>query len=243
LFRATGVEIEALRKELTDRTAGTLLQNAGLVIDTFDNSGSRRLVQEHCRALTLPCLHVGLSADYGEVIWDERYRVPRDLAGAVFNVPYGGCGQSTTTILHGTRSRQWPEPGQPRALSHGRFLSMMSTVAMNGPKAQVLQTRPPRARGNRPRGEGALTHVDHDRALDPRAFARPPLRRRRGECGARAAPEHLGSHPPAGEASFGDVLYRGDCQHSVRRPGAGAGRHCPGNRGDRILPGAPVSGR
>src|SRR5437588_3995585 len=32
LFRATGVEIDALRKELTDRTAGTLLQNAGLVI-------------------------------------------------------------------------------------------------------------------------------------------------------------------------------------------------------------------
>ena len=87
LFRATGVEIEALRKELSDRTARSLLQEGGLVIDTFDNSASRRLVQEECRSLQLPCLHVGLYADYGEVIWDERYRVPQDVAGDVCDYP------------------------------------------------------------------------------------------------------------------------------------------------------------
>src|SRR5262245_13586648 len=76
LFRATGVEIEAIRKELSDRSVRTLLQDGGLVIDTFDNSASRRLVQEQCRGLELPCLHVGLYADYGEVIWDERSRMP-----------------------------------------------------------------------------------------------------------------------------------------------------------------------
>jgi len=87
LFRATGIEIEAIRKELSDRSARGLLQDGGLVIDTFDNSASRRLVQEHCRALQLPCLHVGLYADYGEVIWDERYRVPQDVAGDVCDYP------------------------------------------------------------------------------------------------------------------------------------------------------------
>jgi len=87
LFRATGVEIEPLRKELTERTARSLLQNAGLVIDTFDNSTSRRFVQEQCRELQLPCLHVGLYADYGEVIWDEHYRVPQDVAGDVCDYP------------------------------------------------------------------------------------------------------------------------------------------------------------
>src|SRR5439155_4644790 len=51
LFRATGVEIDAVRKELTERTADSLLQTKGLVVDTFDNSASRRLVQERCRAL------------------------------------------------------------------------------------------------------------------------------------------------------------------------------------------------
>jgi len=87
LFRATGIEIEAMRKELDARTARTLLQDGGLVLDTFDNSASRQLVQEHCRALSLPCLHVGLYADYGEVIWDKHYRVPQDVAGDVCDYP------------------------------------------------------------------------------------------------------------------------------------------------------------
>lgn len=87
LFRATGIEIDGLRKDLTDRTAKGLLQDGGLVLDAFDNSTSRRLVQEQCRALGLPCLHVGLYADYGEVIWDERYRVPNDVPGDVCDYP------------------------------------------------------------------------------------------------------------------------------------------------------------
>lgn len=87
LFRATGVEIDAVRKELTEKNARTLLQDGGLLLDTFDNSASRRLVQEQCRALSLPCLHVGLHTDYGEVIWDEHYRVPRDVSGDVCDYP------------------------------------------------------------------------------------------------------------------------------------------------------------
>ncbi len=87
LFRATGIEIDALRKELTDGNARGLLQEAGLVVDTFDNSASRGLVQKHCRAMQLPCLHVGLYADYGEVIWDENYRIPQDMAGDVCDYP------------------------------------------------------------------------------------------------------------------------------------------------------------
>jgi molybdopterin/thiamine biosynthesis adenylyltransferase len=87
LFRATGIEIEAIRKELSDRSARGLLHEGGLVVDTFDNSAARALVQAHCRALELPCLHVGLYADYGEMIWDERYRVPQDVAGNVCDYP------------------------------------------------------------------------------------------------------------------------------------------------------------
>jgi molybdopterin/thiamine biosynthesis adenylyltransferase len=87
LFRAAGVEVEAIAKELSERNARSLLKAAGLVVDTFDNSASRRLVQEQCRALQLPCLHVGLFADYAEVIWDEHYRVPADVAGDVCDYP------------------------------------------------------------------------------------------------------------------------------------------------------------
>lgn len=87
LFRATGIEIDAVRKELTERNIRGLLEPGWLVIDTFDNSTSRELVQRHCRAAGLGCLHAGLFADYGEVIWDEVYRVPRDVSGDVCDYP------------------------------------------------------------------------------------------------------------------------------------------------------------
>lgn len=87
LFRTTGVEIEAIRKELTAENARTLLKEVDVIIDSFDNSHSRRIVQEAVRAMKIPCLHVGLYADYGEAVWDDQYRVPRDVAGDVCDYP------------------------------------------------------------------------------------------------------------------------------------------------------------
>jgi molybdopterin/thiamine biosynthesis adenylyltransferase len=87
LFRATGMEVEAVAKELGARNARTLLKRADVIVDTFDNSASRRLVQEVCRIERMACLHVGLSADYAEVIWDEHYRVPADVLGDVCDYP------------------------------------------------------------------------------------------------------------------------------------------------------------
>jgi molybdopterin-synthase adenylyltransferase len=87
LFRAVGVEIEAVAKELTERNSRSLLKGSGVVIDTFDNSAARGLIQARCRAEGIPCLHVGLFADYAEVIWDETYRVPGDVAGDVCQYP------------------------------------------------------------------------------------------------------------------------------------------------------------
>lgn len=87
VFRAAEVEIEAVHKELTDRTSRQLLKGAEVVVDTFDNSLARRLVQQHCRQEKLHCLHVGMYADYCEAIWDEHYRVPNDAAGDVCEYP------------------------------------------------------------------------------------------------------------------------------------------------------------
>jgi molybdopterin/thiamine biosynthesis adenylyltransferase len=87
LFRAVGVEIEGVSRELTERNASSLLKGSGLVVDTFDNFAGRKLVQDRCRAEAIPCLHVGLYADYAEVIWDESYRVPRDVAVDVCEYP------------------------------------------------------------------------------------------------------------------------------------------------------------
>jgi hypothetical protein len=76
LFRTTGIEIEAVRKELTSQNSRRLMKDCDLVVDALDNSAGRMAVQE-CGA----CLHVGLFEDYCESVWAETYRVPRDVRG------------------------------------------------------------------------------------------------------------------------------------------------------------------
>lgn len=86
VFRTVGVELVAVRQRLTERNVGKLLAGADLVVDGFDNHEARLLVTEYCRANSLPCLHIGLNADYAEIIWNETYRVPQDVAEAGLDV-------------------------------------------------------------------------------------------------------------------------------------------------------------
>jgi molybdopterin/thiamine biosynthesis adenylyltransferase len=81
-FRAAGIEIGTFNKRLTENTVHKFLRGAQLVIDTFDNSASRRTVSEYCDQNELICLHLGMNADYGEVHWNENYRVPQDVVAA-----------------------------------------------------------------------------------------------------------------------------------------------------------------
>ncbi len=87
LFRIAGMEAESVRKELTADNARVLLKDAGLVVDCFDNSAARQITQAHARTARVPTLHAGLNTDYGEVVWDETYRVPRDVRGDVCDYP------------------------------------------------------------------------------------------------------------------------------------------------------------
>jgi len=87
LFRALGVTIDARVEELTASNTGKLLGASDLVIDAFDNSISRQAVKDHCASAKLPCLHAGLAGDYGEVIWNEQYRVPSPAQDDVCDYP------------------------------------------------------------------------------------------------------------------------------------------------------------
>lgn len=77
-FRAAGVEIHPIAKRLEAQTVAKFLRGAELVIDTFDNSAARQIVTDHTQAHGLACLHLGLNADFGEIRWNEHYRVPAD---------------------------------------------------------------------------------------------------------------------------------------------------------------------
>jgi molybdopterin/thiamine biosynthesis adenylyltransferase len=87
-FRVAGVEITTFAKRLDKRTVRKFLRDADLVLDTFDNAASRQIVSDHCRQEGVACLHLGMNADYGEVRWNDDYRVPSDVVeGDVCDYP------------------------------------------------------------------------------------------------------------------------------------------------------------
>jgi molybdopterin/thiamine biosynthesis adenylyltransferase len=87
-FRNTGIEITTYSKRLEERTVKKFLTGADVVIDTLDNAESRRLVSDYCLQATLECLHLGMNADFGQVHWNEGYRVPDDVVeGDVCDYP------------------------------------------------------------------------------------------------------------------------------------------------------------
>jgi len=87
IFRTVGIEVDTVSKRLEAKNVKKLLKGADLVVDGFDNFESRQLVQEHCRAQNIPCLHAGLNTDYGEVVWDEIYMVPKATDGDICDYP------------------------------------------------------------------------------------------------------------------------------------------------------------
>jgi len=87
LFRAASVELEVHKQELTERNADKLLKGSDVIVDVFDNSASRALLKEWSLAAGVACLHAGLFENYGEVVWNNDYRVPADVVGDVCDYP------------------------------------------------------------------------------------------------------------------------------------------------------------
>lgn len=80
IFRIRGQQVSTLHKRLTADNARGLVRDFDLVVDCFDHQLARSDLQQACRQARVDLLHMGLSLDYGEVIWDEHYRVPPDVA-------------------------------------------------------------------------------------------------------------------------------------------------------------------
>ncbi|NJL63064.1 MAG: ThiF family adenylyltransferase [Methylacidiphilales bacterium] len=87
IYRALGITIEGISKELTATNAPQLLSDSKLVIDAFDNSIARQIVTDTCKNAQIPCLHVGLASDYAEIIWNSIYRVPSSANDDVCDYP------------------------------------------------------------------------------------------------------------------------------------------------------------
>jgi molybdopterin-synthase adenylyltransferase len=87
LYRSLGVTVDSVTKELNQENVHLLLKGSDLVVDTFDNSTSRAIVKDYCLGKNISCFHVGLSANYSEMIWNECYRIPSPINDDVCDYP------------------------------------------------------------------------------------------------------------------------------------------------------------
>jgi tRNA A37 threonylcarbamoyladenosine dehydratase len=79
IFRRSLLHIVTITKKLDASNVKKLIMSStGLVVDAFDNADSRRVLYEHCSVECIPCLHVGLAADFAEIKWNEVYKLPGD---------------------------------------------------------------------------------------------------------------------------------------------------------------------
>lgn len=87
IFREVGEEISALPRELNEGNVEKLLAGHFLVVDTFDNSASRKTVTDCCLQAGQHCLHAGINDRFGEVRWNESYIVPSGAGDDVCAYP------------------------------------------------------------------------------------------------------------------------------------------------------------
>ena len=94
LYRSSGSAVEVHRVKLEGSNAPILLRGSGLVVDCFDNPPSREIVKTTCSLLKIPCLHMGMAEDYAELVWSERYIIPKQTGSNPCDNP-----QARDTIL------------------------------------------------------------------------------------------------------------------------------------------------
>ncbi|MEM7233070.1 MAG: ThiF family adenylyltransferase, partial [Planctomycetota bacterium] len=87
IYRSVGVDLDAVARRIEDSNSRRLLRGVDLVVDCLDNHEARSIVTARAERDELECLHVGLDEDYGEIIWNERYRVPGDPTNDVCDEP------------------------------------------------------------------------------------------------------------------------------------------------------------
>lgn len=87
IFRESYVEVSVFNKELTEKNIDKVIGKTDLILDVFDNSASRKLVQRNANEQSIDCLHAGVNEQYGEIVWNEKYTVPSDVGLDVCEYP------------------------------------------------------------------------------------------------------------------------------------------------------------
>lgn len=87
LYQEMGIRPEVFNKRIQEVNLKKLIKPGTIFVDGFDNSEARSFVKDYCSENNVPCLHVGLSPDYAEIVWNENYIVPKKKGADVCEYP------------------------------------------------------------------------------------------------------------------------------------------------------------
>lgn len=87
LHRAVGVEVDFEVADLAPDNLERYLGDQRLVLDCLDNGASRAAVTAWAADSGVACLHAGMADGYGEVVWNDEYRVPSSGRDDVCDYP------------------------------------------------------------------------------------------------------------------------------------------------------------
>lgn len=87
LYRISKALVKYSIAKLDQSNVKRSLAQSGIVIDSFDNRESRKVVTEFCLQENKECLHLGLNEAYGEIMWNKEYRIPQDRGVNVCDYP------------------------------------------------------------------------------------------------------------------------------------------------------------
>ena len=75
IYRKFGTKVTSVNKMITLGTS-KILKKYSLVVDTFDNWDSRKILFETCSNFNIDCLHVGVAPmGYAQACWNETYKI------------------------------------------------------------------------------------------------------------------------------------------------------------------------
>lgn len=82
MFEVADIDVFPFYKKLDKSNLNKIIKDHDVVVDCFDNHESRLLLKGVAN-----CLHIGLAADYCEIVWDDKYVVPQDNDEDVCDYP------------------------------------------------------------------------------------------------------------------------------------------------------------
>ena len=123
IYKNYGIEVNIITEKLTNENI-SLLSNFDLIVDTFDNYDSRKLVQDYCISYNLEVIHIGFNPQFTfSIEFKDNYTIPTDFINApdICTLPGAASFVKMVASLGSLVVQEWLKNGQKREFVGNRL--------------------------------------------------------------------------------------------------------------------------